>query len=351
MVDSTKIVKLMQEAVEKKNNNYWYNKFSSLNQSGIHLAIMVEPYLSDLLCGKKTIESRFSINMIAPFRKVKSGDIVILKKSGGPIVGMFEATKIRFIEIKNSLVLDSLKQKYNERLLIEDDFWEKKKTSKYATLIDVDHVLKISPIFVHFSNRQSWVTLGKLENYRGVQMSIKSSNFNFGVICVVGEIASGKTQLSKTLSMSLGIPRFSISDYLRTVATENGYEQIDRNVLQNIGQKCIEEGWDIFVNNFISFTKWNGNQGVIFEGIRHVDFFNSLKAQISPSKCVLFYLDVSKNILQERTTKRGEATIDYAHPAEGSLYELMQISDCILQTDNKSEVALANEIISFIKNE
>jgi len=55
---------------------------------GIHLAVLVEPYLSLILDGKKTIESRFSINRHAPFEQVQRGDVLILKRSSGPIEGL-----------------------------------------------------------------------------------------------------------------------------------------------------------------------------------------------------------------------------------------------------------------------
>ena len=55
----------------------------------LHLAVLVQPYLDFILDGQKTIESRFSIRPIPPYRRVESGDIVLLKASGGPIVGAF----------------------------------------------------------------------------------------------------------------------------------------------------------------------------------------------------------------------------------------------------------------------
>ena len=62
---------------------------------------MVEPYLSLLLEGEKTMESRFSQKMIQPFHQVSKGDIIILKKSGGDIVGVFEAKDVHYFELKS----------------------------------------------------------------------------------------------------------------------------------------------------------------------------------------------------------------------------------------------------------
>jgi hypothetical protein len=77
-----------------KDDGYWGDYLSKAldsevrSSATIHLAIFVEPYLQFLLDGKKTIESRFSVNRRAPFNKVSKGDILLIKKSGGPVVAV-----------------------------------------------------------------------------------------------------------------------------------------------------------------------------------------------------------------------------------------------------------------------
>src|SRR5215210_2794220 len=61
---------------------------SELPSCGIHLAVFVEPFLDYVLDGSKTVESRFSVNRCAPFGKVSPGDMVLLKRAGGPVVGI-----------------------------------------------------------------------------------------------------------------------------------------------------------------------------------------------------------------------------------------------------------------------
>src|SRR5271166_6249805 len=62
---------------------------------GVHLAVFVEPYLSFLLHGQKTVESRFSINKHAAYEQVGNGDILVLKKSSGPVCGTGRITNVR----------------------------------------------------------------------------------------------------------------------------------------------------------------------------------------------------------------------------------------------------------------
>jgi len=123
-----------------------------------HIAVMVEPYLTRILEGKKTIESRFSRKKIAPHGKVHKGDVVFLKKSGGPIVGCFRVSEVLFFEIDGPAVLASIREQYEESLCVEDAFWDAKRESSYATLLPITDLRTFHhPIPVHMKNRQSWL--------------------------------------------------------------------------------------------------------------------------------------------------------------------------------------------------
>src|SRR5256885_16153419 len=72
---------------------FWEPYFGKLRKATtsrprVHLAIFVEPYLSYLLDGRKTVDSRFSVRRTAPYGQVRAGDIVLVKQSGGPAVGV-----------------------------------------------------------------------------------------------------------------------------------------------------------------------------------------------------------------------------------------------------------------------
>ncbi len=140
-----------------KNNEYWKKKL--LDTKGkIHLALMVEPYLSLIVDGKKTIESRFSTKRIIPFNKISNGDIVVLKKSGGSIAAVFEAEAVMFRQIESKNDIEAIKKDYGKELCLEENFWKRKKDAKYVTLIRIGHLQAISPIVVNKANRQSWLT-------------------------------------------------------------------------------------------------------------------------------------------------------------------------------------------------
>jgi len=63
----------------------------------LHLAVMVEPFLSYMLEGRKTIESRFSVKRTAPFNRIHPGDVILLKKAGGPVVAILPCPRHLFL--------------------------------------------------------------------------------------------------------------------------------------------------------------------------------------------------------------------------------------------------------------
>ena len=79
MIDINIFLNDILKQAQKQNNDYWIKKLLHIHFHRIHLAIMVEPYLSLILQGIKTMESRFSQKMMQPFHRVSKGDIIILK--------------------------------------------------------------------------------------------------------------------------------------------------------------------------------------------------------------------------------------------------------------------------------
>ncbi len=127
-------------------------------KGGIHLAIFVEPFLGAVLDGRKTLESRFAKNRCAPFGTVSEGDLVFLKKSGGPVVGVASVGEPMFHHIGDG-TLAAMRQSHAEALFAEDDgFWDDRREKRYATLIPIDHVVQFEPIGIDKKDRRGWVT-------------------------------------------------------------------------------------------------------------------------------------------------------------------------------------------------
>jgi len=132
------------------------------NTVGIHLAVFVEPYLTFLLQGKKTIESRFSVNKHAPFEQIQQGDIIVLKKSSGPVCGVCRVAHVWFYRLDPNTWSEI--ERYTEKLCMDDSaFWEKKKAASFATLIQVEDVHRIEEFDIDKLDPRSWVIVRKTQ--------------------------------------------------------------------------------------------------------------------------------------------------------------------------------------------
>ena len=132
---------------------------SSRERVALHLAILVDPYLQFMLDGKKTIESRFSINRRAPYGLAQPGDIILLKRSGGPIVGIGLVADAMFYRLTPA-VLHDIRDAFADELGISDPaFWSDRARAAFATLLRLAHVRPLSPILYHKRDQRAWIIL------------------------------------------------------------------------------------------------------------------------------------------------------------------------------------------------
>ncbi|MDD5363536.1 MAG: hypothetical protein PHN88_15545 [Ignavibacteria bacterium] len=128
---------------------------------GIHLAVFKEPYISLIYTGEKKIESRFSINKISPFNKVLENDLIILKKSGGPITGVFIAGMVHYFDFITKEKLIDINLQFGSKICpkYDPEFWVTREKANYATLIEIKRVKKLKPYLIEKKDRISWVVL------------------------------------------------------------------------------------------------------------------------------------------------------------------------------------------------
>jgi len=132
---------------------------SASDTVALHLAILVNPYLQLLLDGQKTIESRFSINRRAPYAQVQHGDVVLLKRSGGPITGIGLVTDARFYRLTPE-VLQAIRDEFADELGISDpSFWSDRERAAFATLLRLSHVRTLPPIPYLKRDQRAWIIL------------------------------------------------------------------------------------------------------------------------------------------------------------------------------------------------
>lgn len=126
-----------------------------------HLAIMDKPTIEAILSGRKTIETRFSQAKIVPFGMVGVGDLVYMKPPGSEVIGQFRVKKVFSFEGLDLSDLKYLREKYGKEIAAEEEYWEKKKGSKFATLIFIGESERFitSPIKIKKSDMRGWMVL------------------------------------------------------------------------------------------------------------------------------------------------------------------------------------------------
>lgn len=158
--------KLLKKLAEDLKYDTEWNKYieklkCDYPRIGVHLAVFSDPILDELFAGNKTVESRFSTNRISPFGKVRTGDIVLVKKSGGPVMGVFVTGSVSSFSNLTPAKMKSLRIEYSNRLGLSqsNEFWSEKASSKYGTLITIKHFKKIMPYHVEKKDRIGWVVV------------------------------------------------------------------------------------------------------------------------------------------------------------------------------------------------
>jgi len=125
-----------------------------------HLAVFHQFFLDLILAGKKTIESRFSQKKIAPYGQISKGDLILMKKAGGNILGKFLVGEVHEFNELDSTKMKEIKIKYGKEMVADADslFWKKRSKAKFATLIFIE---KVERCKIPFSkkDRRSWIVL------------------------------------------------------------------------------------------------------------------------------------------------------------------------------------------------
>jgi hypothetical protein len=132
----------------------------SASRPGIHLAVLIEPFLGYILQGKKTVESRFSRHRIAPYQRIERSDVVLLKATAGPVVGCFTAAWVKCLELDEGTLAD-VRARYSEAICADDDFWQTRSERRYVTLLGVQDPRALPPVKVSKSDRRGWIVLQK----------------------------------------------------------------------------------------------------------------------------------------------------------------------------------------------
>lgn len=136
----------------------------------LHLAVFSPGFIRKIFTGQKSIDGRFSKIRCMPYAAIEKGDLVFMKKSGAKVVGYFLAGKIQFFEDLTKKKLKSIVKKHWNELALSNEFWSKRKNSKYLTLIEIKRPTKFRiPIVVKKKSLSGWISLGG-ESQKQIQL-------------------------------------------------------------------------------------------------------------------------------------------------------------------------------------
>jgi len=149
---------------------FWEGYFSAVADGksafAVHVAIFVEPFLQYMLEGRKTIESRFSTRRIAPYQRVDPGDVVLLKRASGPIVGLCRVSNVWFYRL-DPASWSVIRAEFAAALCAQDPaFWEARRSASFASLMHVDHVVAIKRLAYPKRDRRGWVVIKPPTNFQ-----------------------------------------------------------------------------------------------------------------------------------------------------------------------------------------
>lgn len=347
---------LLKELLPGIGDPEWIARLERLRDSpnGLHLAILVEPYLQYILDGKKTVESRFGLRRSAPYGQVHSGDVLLLKRAGGPIVGLCEVGDTWFYQL-DAASWQSIQRDFAIALCAEDPhFWETRSAASFATLMRVRHVRRVEPLSILKRDRRGWIVLkpsgrqlsvddGPLLADRRERHQVASSHNAPCVLAFAGAIGSGKSTFSAAVAAELGWPRASFGDYVRAEALRRGLDGSSRDVLQTLGETLISEGWDAFCAGVLSSAGWCTGSSVVVDGIRHVEAISTLAKLTAPSKLCLVYLEAPAAARAQRLRTRGVVNEAERHRIEAHSTEVEVKSRLAELADLRVDTSVSTE--------
>lgn len=129
--------------------------------AGVHLAVFVEPFLTAVLEGRKTIESRFGVHRRPPYLCIAPDDYILIKRSGGPVVGLALAKTADFYQLSPSVLADIRERFAYQLYALDEEFWESRASKQYATLIELEEPTEIKPMAFAKRDRQGWVIIDR----------------------------------------------------------------------------------------------------------------------------------------------------------------------------------------------
>ena len=125
------------------------------------------------------------------------------------------------------------------------------------------------------------------------------------VLAFSGPIASGKTTIAKSASRVFEWKFASFGDFVRAEAVLLGKNPESREDLQETGNILIGHGWKLFCKAVLECANWRPGEGLVVDGIRHVEGLQDIREIVTPLHVYLVYVAVDEEIRNQRLASKN----------------------------------------------
>jgi len=136
-----------------------------------HIAVLKKKYLDMILNGSKTVEVRLLKTRRPPYGVVCIDDIVLLKESGGLVLGHARVADVRYYAKQDGVDFAQILKRYSDCIGGDiTDYLKSKQDSKYMALIFLSDIKRYRKgIGIEKKDRRSWVVVGWLLDGKNVK--------------------------------------------------------------------------------------------------------------------------------------------------------------------------------------
>ncbi len=138
-----------------------------------HIAIMKKSWglIPKILSGKKTIESRWYKNRIAPWNRISDGDTVYFKDSGEPVSAVAKVSKVLQFSNLDEKHFSEIMAKYADDICLKTrEFNEYYQSKNYCILIFLTNPQKLEKPFgidkTGYGISSAWMCVEDVEQVR-----------------------------------------------------------------------------------------------------------------------------------------------------------------------------------------
>lgn len=111
-----------------------------------HVAILRPALLRLVITGQKRLESRLYRTRRTPVGRIREGDTIFLKPTGGAVQAVCRAGAVREFRHLTVRELRLIRERYQAALRVPQGYWRVKRDSRYGVLIWLADVRRCGPV-------------------------------------------------------------------------------------------------------------------------------------------------------------------------------------------------------------